>query len=89
MTVKSSVSFTERHHKFARQKVESGVYNSVSGLVALGIERLMQDEVEREIMLQNLSQTVARRMQTPKESWIAVDNKDSLFENARKRLITD
>ena len=87
MTVKSSISFTERHHQFARQKVDDGVYNSVSSLVALGIERLMQDEAEREIMLQHLSETMARRLETPRESWIAVDNEDTLFEKAKQRLI--
>ena len=51
MTVKSTVSFTERHHEFAKLKTDEGQHASVSSVVAAGIERLIQDEEEREIIL--------------------------------------
>lgn len=86
MSVKSSVSFTDRHHKFAREKVDEGIFTSVSSLVALGIERLMQDETERAVMLDSLSETIKQRMETPKSNWVKMEDNDPLFSKARARL---
>jgi antitoxin ParD1/3/4 len=86
MTVKSTVSFTDRHHQFARQKVDDGIFGSVSSLVALGIEQLMQDETEREVALNSMAETIRHRMKTPRSAWVAVEENDPVFEKARQRL---
>ena len=86
MTVKSSISFTDRHHRFVRDKVDQGVFTSVSSLVALGIERLIQEEAEQQAMLAGLKDTIAVRMATPNDQWVTMDDSDGLFAEARERL---
>lgn len=86
MTVKSSISFTDRHHQFVREKVDQGASTSVSSLVALGIEKLMQDEAEQQAMLNGLTKTIRQRMETPQSEWVTVDDTDPLFDQARARL---
>lgn len=86
MTVKTAVSFTDRHHQYARKKTEEGVYASVSSLVAQGIERMMQEEEERDAALASMAEAIRARMQTPKSDWIEVDENDTLFDQARTRL---
>jgi antitoxin ParD1/3/4 len=85
MTVKTAVSFTERHHKYAKKKMEEGVYASVSSLVAQSIERMMQEEEERDAALAAMAETIRARLQTPRSNWVEVDN-DTLFYQARQRL---
>lgn len=86
MTVKSTVSFTDRHHQFAKRKVKEGVYGSVSGMVAVGIERIMQDEEEREAAISAMKNRIRERMGTPRDEWVEVDDDDPAFVNASSRL---
>ncbi|MCF6343832.1 MAG: type II toxin-antitoxin system ParD family antitoxin [Devosiaceae bacterium] len=86
MTVKTSVSFTDRHHEFANKKAKEGVYNSVSSVVAAGIELVMQDEAEREVALKVMGDTIKRRMQTPRKEWVEMNEEDALFIKAKARL---
>ncbi len=84
MTVKSTVSFTDRHHAYAQAKAKDGQHGSVSSVVASGIERLIQDETERNIALQAMSKAIQARMNTPYEEW--THGVDDLFDKARQRL---
>lgn len=86
MTVKTAVSFTERHHQFAKQKVQEGFSASVSGLVAQGIEKLIQDEMEREAVLIGMTDAIRSRMQTPLSEFIKMDETDTMFSDIRERL---
>ena len=86
MTIKTSVGFTERHHRFAKQKVEEGSCASVSGLVAQGIEKLMQEEEEREAMLVGIADAVRARTQTPRSDFIEMDENDTMLDDIRSRL---
>ncbi len=86
MTVKSTVSFTDRHHDFAHKKVAEGFFASVSSVVAAGIERIMQDEVEREVALEAMKNSIKRRMETPREEWVEMNASDDLFDKAKARL---
>ncbi len=88
MTVKTTVSFTDRHHEFAHEKVNEGVFASVSSIVAAGIEQIMQDEQEREIALVAMKDTIKHRMETPREEWVEMNASDNLFSRARERLNT-
>ena len=85
MTIKTSISFTDRHHKFAHDRAKQGVFTSVSSVVAAGIELIMQDEIEREAALLAMSETIKRRMATPRDQWIEWKD-DPLFAKARARL---
>ena len=84
MTIKSTVSFTDRHHQFAKRKVDEGVMPSVSSLVAIGIEQLMQDEADRHAALEAMKETIGRRMHTPREQWI-YHEADPLFDRLRAK----
>ena len=84
MTVKSTVSFTDRHHQFAKRKVDEGAMASVSSLVALGIEQLMQDEADRNAGLEAMKETISRRMQTPRKAWIDHQG-DPVFERLQAK----
>ena len=86
MTVKTSVSFTERHHRFAKRKVEEGSCASVSGLVAQGIEKLMQEEEEREAVLAGMADAVRAWTQTPRSDFIEMDENDTMLDDIRNRL---
>ena len=84
MTIKSTVSFTDKHHSFAKQKAEEGQHGSVSSVVAAGIERLIQDEEERGIALKAMEETIRARAETSREDW--VEGVDDLFDRARRHL---
>lgn len=80
MTVKSTVSFTDKHHEFAAQKVKEGAYASVSSVIAAGIEQLMQEEAEREAALKAMQKTIQMRMQTPESDWAEFDEETFLTD---------
>lgn len=84
MTVKATVSLTERHHAYARQKAKEGKHGSVSSVVAAGLERLMQDEAEREIALGAMHNAIKERMAAPEKDWL--DGVDGLFDKARAEI---
>lgn len=41
MTVKTTLSFTDRHHRFLTEKVGAGVFASQSALVAAALEQMI------------------------------------------------
>lgn len=80
MTVKTTLSFTERHHSFLAEKVEQGVYATASSAVAAAVERMMEDEAEREVALTALAEHVRTRMATPREDYVGGED---VFRPAR------
>lgn len=84
MTVKSTVSFTDQHHQYAKNKAQKGESNSVSGVVAAGLELLIKDEQEREAAMQAMSESIKCRLSTPREEWLEGTN--DLFAKARQRV---
>ena len=87
MTRKTTISLTDRHSRYTKNKVQEGVHASVSSLVAAGIEQMMQDEAERDAALQAMQDEIVQRMQTPRTAWIDHQpNGDPMFERIRQRL---
>ncbi len=86
MTVKSTVSFTDQHHQYAKNKAQKGESNSVSSVVAAGLELLIKDEQEREAAIQAMSESIKRRLSTPREEWL--DGTNDLFAKAKQHLST-
>ena len=70
MTIKTTLSFTDRHHRFLSEKVGEGVFATQSAAVASAIEQMMQDDQEREIALSALADEVRARMQTARSEYI-------------------
>jgi Arc/MetJ-type ribon-helix-helix transcriptional regulator len=80
MTVKTTLSFTDRHHQFLSEKVGQGVFATQSAAVAAALEQMMQDEQEREVAL---SQEIRARMETLREAFI---DQDDAFAAARRTV---
>ena len=70
MTIKTTLSFTDRHHRFLSEKVGEGVFATQSAAVASAIEQMMQDDQEREIALSALTEEIRARMQTVRSEYI-------------------
>lgn len=61
MTVKSSVSLTDRQYAFARTLVDEGRYASVSAVLQQGVDLLEQRLEAEELDRRALSELLARR----------------------------
>ena len=61
MTVKTTLSFTDRHHRYLAEKVGQGVFATRSAAVAAAIEQMMRDETERNVALLALPATKNER----------------------------
>ncbi len=83
MTVKTTLSFTDRHHHFLSEKVGQGIFATQSAAVAAALEQMMQDEAEREIALSALGQEIRARMETPRTAFI---DQDDAFSAARATI---
>ena len=70
MTIKTTLSFTDRHHRFISEKVSEGVHATQSAAVASAIEQMMQDDREREIALSALAEEIRARMQTVRSEYV-------------------
>lgn len=80
MTVKTTLSFTDRHHKFMIKQVEDGIYATQSSLVADAIEQLIRQEERREASIQAMADEIRRRLQTPREEYV---DEEAAFGPAR------
>ncbi|MFC3568021.1 hypothetical protein [Paracoccus simplex] len=83
MTVKTTLSFTDRHHRFLIEKVSAGMFASQSAMVAAALEQMIQDEQEREVALDALADEIRSRLQTSPADFIDVDD---AFARARRRV---
>ena len=83
MSVKTTLSFTDRHHHFLSEKVGQGIFATQSAAVAVALEQMMQDEEEREVALAALGQEIRARMETPRALFI--DQEDA-FAAARSTI---
>lgn len=83
MTVKTTLSFTDRHHQFLSEKVGQGVFATQSAAVAAALEQMMQDDEERGVALSALAQEIRARMETPRDAFI---DQDEAFAAARASI---
>lgn len=83
MTVRTTLSFTDRHHRFLAGKVEEGVFASTSAAVAAAVERMIEDEAARETALEAMADEIRTRMATPPEAFLDLEG---AFAGARARL---
>ena len=83
MTVKTTLSFTDRHHRFLTDKVGEGVFASQSAAVAAALEQMIRDEEERDLALGSLAEDIRARMKTPRSDYV---DRDDVFAAARSRL---
>ena len=83
MTVKTTLSFTDRHHLFLSEKVSEGIFATQSAAVAAAIEQMMRDEAEREVALAALAKEIRARMETPRSEYV---DEDHAFSAARATI---
>lgn len=83
MTIKTTLSFTDRHHQFLSEKVGQGVFATQSAAVAAALEQMMQDEEERGVALSALAQEIRARMETPRAAFL---NPEDAFAAARATI---
>ena len=83
MTVKTTLSFTDRHHRFLSEKVRDGVFATQSAAVASAIERMMQDEEEREVALAALAEEVRARLRTVRSEYV---DQETAFSTAHSAV---
>ena len=83
MTVKTTLSFTDRHHLFLSEKVGEGFFATQSAAVAAAIERMMQDEAGREVAFSTLAEEIRARLQTPRSEFIG---QEQAFSAARATI---
>ena len=83
MTVKTTLSFTDRHHRFLAEKVKEGAFASQSATVAAALEQMMRDEEERDLALGALADEIRSRVRTPGPDYVEPDDG---FAAARRRL---
>ena len=60
MTVKTTLSYTDRHHDFLKSKVKQGVFATASAATA--IEQLIKDELHRKNALEAISSEIAKKV---------------------------
>jgi Arc/MetJ-type ribon-helix-helix transcriptional regulator len=70
MTYKTTLSFTDRHHRFLTEKVGEGVFASQSAAVAAALEQMIRDEEERAILLDGMADEIRARMQTSRDEYV-------------------
>ena len=73
MTVKTTLSFTDRHHEFLARQVGEGIFATTSAAVAAAVERLIDDEEERQAMLGAMADEIRERLKTPPEEFVPFD----------------
>ena len=73
MTVKTTLSFTDRHHRFLAHKVEEGVFATTSAAVASAVERMIEDDEAREVALEAMADRIRARMATPVEEFVEAE----------------
>ncbi len=64
MTVKTTLSSTDRHHHFLPEKVGQGTFATQGAAVAAALEQMMRDEEEREVALSAVGQEIHARTET-------------------------
>lgn len=82
MTVRTTLSFTDRHHRYLTKKVMAGQSASQSALVAVALEQMIRDDEERELALAAIAETIRTRMQTPREAFA---EPEAVFADVRGR----
>ena len=83
MTVKTTLSFTDRHHRFLTDKVGQGVFASQSAAVAAALVQMIRDEEERDLALGAMADEIRVRLQTPHSEYV---DEEVAFAAARARL---
>ena len=83
MAVKTTLSFTDRHHQYLKDRVREGIYASISAAVSAAVERMIEDEQARDTALVAMAGEIRRRSAASRETFV---DHDDVFAKALCRL---
>jgi Arc/MetJ-type ribon-helix-helix transcriptional regulator len=89
MNVKISIELPENQLEFAERKVRQGSYTSVSEVIAESMRDTILAESENGDKTDPVWETrheIRRRLETPDDQWITMDENDTVFEDLEARL---
>lgn len=75
MTVKPTVSLTDRAHEFARALVAEGRFASVSAVIQYGLQLVEREQQEHQARLEAIRSDLERRAAQPSISTEEVDER--------------
>lgn len=84
MTVKPTISLTDRAHEFARSLVENGKFASLSAVVQHGLQLIQREEAEHQARLEAIRADLDRRAETPSISTEEMDEQLAAWRAERK-----
>lgn len=85
MNVKTEITLTEDHLRYAERMVEEGAYPTISSVVEAGLAQMMRrDEIEAD-PLTGMADEIRRRMELPRDQWLPWDGKE-MAERVKTRL---
>jgi len=89
MNVKISIELSERQAEFIERKVREGAYASPSDFFAEQVRDVMLAEhdgaaVDDPVLA--MKDEIRRRLQSPDDQWIPMDENDAMFERLAARL---
>lgn len=85
MNVKTEITLTEDHLRYAERMVEEGAYPSVSSVVEAGLEQMMRQDNVSGDPLAGMAEEIRRRMELPRDQWLPWDGKD-MAERVKEKL---
>ena len=74
MTVKTTLSLTDRHHQYLKDKVAEGIYASTSVAVSAAVERMIEDEHASDAALGAMADEIRRRFADSREAFVDHDD---------------
>lgn len=85
MNVKTTVTLSDEDLRFAEELVENGRFPSVSDVIGEGLARMRLSESGDADPLAGMADEIRRRMELPRDQWIAWDG-TSMAERVKQKL---
>ncbi len=85
MNVKTTVTLSEDHLRYAEKLVEDGRYPSVSSVIEAGLDQMFANDPQAD-PLAGMADEIRRRMELPRDQWISMD-KDNVFDRVKARVM--
>ena len=83
MTVKTTISFTDRHDRYLKDKVGERIYASTSAAVSAAVERVIEDEQASDSAIGAMADEIRRRSADSREAFV---DHDDVLAQAMSRL---
>ena len=89
MTIKNTITLSDRYMRYAEQQVEDGQFPSVEKVVEAGLDELMRSgdgmTQEHHDAVTAMADEINRRLDDPEDRWISMDE-DNMFDRVKAKL---